>query len=398
MKKILIVGAGFLQRFVIRRAKELGYYVLTVDGNPNAVGFSYADEYAVIDIVDKESCLQYAKNKKIDGVMTAATDYPIVTVAYIADKLQLPGISMETAQLVKNKYLVKKRLIEKNVDDSKQVFQIMRSEDMKAVREQVEYPSMIKPCDGSGSRGVNCCTHKEMFEDMCQSALNNSKSGKVLIESYIEGKEYGVESFVYKGKVYVQAVMKKKMTAAPYYAELGHVLDENMESQLEEKIRTCAEKAIQALGITFGAVNMDMLVTEEDAVHIVDIGARMGGNLIGSHIVPLGTGMDYMGNLIKISVGDEPSFEKEKHCACVATKILALTEGIIKGVPDFEKIAEENQVIIEAHIEKGDVIHSYQTNLDGCGYVVVCDSEATKAEERAEKIKILIDEEIVRES
>ena len=53
---------------------------------------------------------------------------------------------------------------------------------------------------------------------------------------------------------------------------------------------------------------MDVLVTEEGNVHIVDIGARMGGNLIGSHIIPLGTGIDYVANMIKASVREKTDF------------------------------------------------------------------------------------------
>ena len=97
MKKILIIGAGFLQTFVIRKAKEMGYYVFCVDGNPLADGFKFADEYQVIDITDKEKCLQYAQRNDIDGVMTAATDYGVITASYIANALNLRGVSMETA-------------------------------------------------------------------------------------------------------------------------------------------------------------------------------------------------------------------------------------------------------------------------------------------------------------
>ncbi len=85
MKKILIIGAGFLQKFVIKKAKQLGYYVYAVDGNPNAEGFAYADEHECIDIVDKEKCLLYAKKNNIDGVMTAATD--AIPIATVPDKL-----------------------------------------------------------------------------------------------------------------------------------------------------------------------------------------------------------------------------------------------------------------------------------------------------------------------
>jgi phosphoribosylaminoimidazole carboxylase (NCAIR synthetase) len=62
MKRLLVVGAGFLQSFVIKKAKALGYYTLAIDKNPNSKGFSYADEYEAIDIVDQESCLRYAQS------------------------------------------------------------------------------------------------------------------------------------------------------------------------------------------------------------------------------------------------------------------------------------------------------------------------------------------------
>ena len=78
MKKIIILGAGFLQSFVIKRAKQLGYFTIAVDKNPKSIGFQYADEYGIVDIVNPEECLKFAKNKNIDGIMTAATDYGVL--------------------------------------------------------------------------------------------------------------------------------------------------------------------------------------------------------------------------------------------------------------------------------------------------------------------------------
>ena len=112
MKKILVIGAGFLQSFVIKKAKELGYYTLAVDLNPNAEGFEYADEHGVINIVDKEKCLEFAKAHQVDGVLTAATDYGVLTASHIAEKMNLKGINFASATCIKNKFninLLKKR-------------------------------------------------------------------------------------------------------------------------------------------------------------------------------------------------------------------------------------------------------------------------------------------------
>lgn len=129
------------------------------------------------------------------------------------------------------------------------------------------------------------------------------------MEPFINGVEYGVESFVCNGEIHILAVMKKWMTKPPHYAELGHAVPSGLPVEIENKIRGCVAKAIEVLEINFGSVNMDLLLTEEGSVHIVDIGARMGGNLIGSHIIPMGTGVDYIGNIVRASVGDDVSFE-----------------------------------------------------------------------------------------
>ena len=108
MKKILVIGAGYLQAFVIRKAKEMGYITLAVDANPNAVGFKYADKHAVINITDENACLAYAREEKINGVLTAATDYGVLTASYIAKELGLPGLDYEVAKTIKNKYKIRK--------------------------------------------------------------------------------------------------------------------------------------------------------------------------------------------------------------------------------------------------------------------------------------------------
>src|SRR5699024_3409347 len=130
MKKLLIIGAGFLQTFVIKKAKKIGYYTIVVDKNSKTLGVQYADEYAVIDIIDSEACLRYAKEKDIDGVMTAATDYGVLSASYIAQKLGLPGINYESARLIKNKHLVRKLLVEYNIDDVSQYYEITCIEDI----------------------------------------------------------------------------------------------------------------------------------------------------------------------------------------------------------------------------------------------------------------------------
>lgn len=393
MKKILIIGAGFLQSFVIRKAKEMGYETLTVDADPNAVGFRYADKYEIINIVDEKACLSYAQKENIDGVLTAATDYGVLTAAYIADQMNLGGLDYEVAKLIKNKYRVRKCLYEAKVDDTEQAFEVNESTDIAFLCKKLSFPVMVKPCDGSGSRGASRVDNKSQFADACHNAMAASITHRAEVETFIVGREYGAESLIINGKVHVLSIMRKWMTEPPYYAELGHAIPTDLPYEVEERAKCCVERAIKALGINFGSVNMDMLITSEGKIYIIDIGARMGGNMIGSCIIPYGTGIDYMANMIRNAVGDEVDLTPCEHGA-VATRLLAFGDGIVKQLPDFEKIEKEFDVEIYHHLEVDQTVREYHTNLDGCGYIIAKAKNVDTAVQKAEKVLKLIEDTI----
>lgn len=395
MKKILIIGAGFLQSFVIKKARDIGYYTFAIDLNPNSIGFKYADEFSIIDIVDIEKCLNYAKSKNIDGVMTAATDYGVLSAAYIANKLGLPGLDYNIAKKIKDKYKVREILAENKIDGIEQYFEVCNIQDLDRIKNSIKFPVLVKPCDGSGSKAVSKVDNFLDLVDACKKAINASLVGKAFIEDFIYGKEYGIESFVYKGKIYIFDIMKKYMTDHPDYAELGHSLSSSL--NINRYIRKIIKRTLKALKINFGAVNIDVLIDNNKDIYIVDIGARMGGNLIGSHIIPLGTGIDYLGNLIKAAVGDPLDLKPKEVPINVASRILALTPGKIIKLPDFGDMKKKLKVDIYHHINIGDTIREYHNNLDGCGYVLAIADSIEKAEERVEKAKRFIDSSIVRQ-
>ena len=398
MKTLLMLGGGFLQCFVIRKAKAMGYRVHVLDADPNAMGFQLVgkDEHAVINIVDEEACLKYAKEHNVDGVLTAATDFSVLTMSRIAVEMGLPGINYEAAKRIKNKAAVRKCLFDAKADDTGYSFEIDSLNQIPQILHQVKFPVMMKPCDGSGSRGASRVDKAEDFEKACKFAMEGSITHRAVAEPFVEGKEYGVESFVDNGEIHILGVMQKDMTLPPYYAELGHAIPSGLSAAMEDKIRACVTKALKALDVNHGSVNMDLLIGEDGDVHIVDVGARMGGNLIGSHIIPLGTGVDYMGNMIRAAVGDSTDYSLFQEPKPVATKLLALTPGKVKALPDFDQIARQYDVTIEHHLHVGDTIEKYKTNLDGCGYVVATADNVNKAIENAAAAKNAIDQLITR--
>ena len=393
MKKVLIRGAGFLQDFVIKKAKTMGYEVYAVDADPNAIGFKHADHYGVVNIVDEKACLEYARVNNVDGVLTAATDYGVLTAAYVAREMGLPGLKYEVAQLIKNKYQVRKCLYENHVDDTEQAYEVHEDTNIEELAQKIVYPVMVKPCDGSGSRGASRVDKADDLEEACKYAMGGSITHRAEIETFISGKEYGAETLVVNGKAHVLGIMQKWMTSPPYYAELGHAIPTDLKPEVEEKARNCVEKAIKALGVNFGSVNMDMLITEDGKVYIIDIGARMGGNMIGPCIIPYGTGVDYMAAMIQNAVGDSVDL-RVKDKTAVATRLLAFDGGVVKMLPDMKEVEKKYDVEIYHHLEEGMKVNEYHTNLDGCGYIVAKANTQTNARKKTDSVMRLFEQEL----
>lgn len=368
MKRILIVGAGFLQTYIIKKAKKLGYYVIAIDGSPNANGFIFADEHEVIDITDTNKCLLYAKKKNIDGVVTGATDYGVITTAYIAKELNLPGLDLEVATNIKNKYTVSHILMKNDISLMTQLFYIESMDDLKKIKKLIIYPVVVKPVDGSGSRGVHVINSVDNLNKHVMDALSASNSNRALIQDFVDGEEYGADIFVYKNKIIVYGPIGKMMTEKPNCAELGHFYPTKLDV---DKIKKQIIEAIKELKINFGAVNMDFIVDKNQHITIIDIGARSGGNCISSHIIPLAFNDDYIGNLIRISLGVDPIIET-KYCYNVLTRILALNPGVVDFYDEsYKNDRYESNVVYQDHINKGNIIKKYENNLDGMGYVIL---------------------------
>ena len=389
MKKLLVIGAGFLQDFVIRKAVSMGYETLALDANPDSPGFAHAHRYSVIDIVDEKACLEYAERESIDGVITAATDFGVLSAAYIAEHMGLRGIKYNTAKLIKNKYDTGKRLKEHHVDDSAFFYKADTETDIGELAHTITYPVIVKPVDGSGSRGTVKADDPAHFMAACESAMAYSLTKCAVIEPFIEGNEYGVESIVVNGETVVLAVMKKWMTSPPYYAELGHAIPSGLSASVEQRIRDCVCRAVKTLGIDCGPVNMDLILSRDGRINIVDIGARMGGNLIGSNIIPYGTGIDYVGAIICNAVGDPVDLTPHEHSA-VVTRLLTFERGVVHHLPDMNRLEEQYDVEIYHHLKTGMQVNEYHTNLDGCGYVVAKAVTAEEAERKAETVLDII--------
>lgn len=310
MKRLLILGAGSMQLPVIKKAKELGLYTLVADYDPNAVGFQYADQVAIISTNDLDAILSFAKEQQIDGILTTS-DYPVNTVAYVGSQLALPAMSMDVAKICTNKYL--QRELFRTASIKTPFYQLCH--DTTDMTVFADFPYIVKPVDSSASRGVKKVENKEQLVQAFQEALYYSNKKEVLIESYIEGREFSVETFTQNQKTTIVSITEKLTRGEElgYFVEDTHI--EPARITAEENVLISAEvlSAITAIGLDNCPSHTEVKLNSK-GVYVIELACRLGGDYITSDLVPLSTGIDMLGNLIRLSVGEridvKPSISK----------------------------------------------------------------------------------------
>lgn len=387
MKKIMILGASILQLPAIKKAKEMGLEVIAVDMDPNAIGFKEDNIICEeISTIDTPSVLKAAKKHNIDGIMTLASDMPMQTVAVVAKELGLIGISEDTSKKATNKYLMRKALKENNVPIPK-FFKISTLEEYLKVVNNFNEPFIVKPADNSGSRGIDLVDdiqNEKIVREAFEYSQRYSRSGDVLVEEYMTGPEVSVETISVNGNCHVIQITDKLTTGAPYFVEMGHSQPSQLAESIKEEIKIVAKDAVRAVGIKNGPSHTEIKVTK-DGPKIVELGARLGGDNITTHLTPLSTGVDMVESCIRIAMGGKPDLQM-KHNRGSAIRYFDEKIGKIvniMGVCEAKKLIGVNKISILKGI--GENLLPIKSSNDRIGFVIANGENVDEAIETCNK-------------
>jgi len=391
-KRILIIGASILQVPAIKRAKELGMYIGVVDFNPEAVGISFADEFFNVSTIDIEGVCEVAKKFNPDGIMTLATDMPMRSIAAACSALGLPGISPETAVKATDKAEMIKVFEEKGVEHP-WFYVINTPEDFMAIKKKLTFPCIIKPTDNAGSRGVVLVNDESEMEKAYSYSREQSRGGAVICEEFLRGSEVSVEIIAFNGVINVLQVTDKITTGAPHFVEMGHTQPSRLGKANVDAISDLACRAVKAVGIENGPAHVEIMLTE-DGPKMIELGARMGGDCITTHLVPLSTGIDMIKATIETACGTNPDITAKFNKGS-AIRYFDVPSGVIKsieGVEEAEKIEGVKEISFVKNI--GDSVGEIGSSTDRVGFVIAQADSADKAVEICEKaigtIKIIV--------
>lgn len=304
MRKLAIIGASELQEPLIRKAKSMGVETHVFAWAAGDVGEKSADVFYPISIVEKEKILEVCREVGVDGICSIASDLAMITVGYVADALGLVGNTPDAVERSTNKHLMR-AAFERGGDPSPR--SILADADTNLDALDLTYPVIVKPTDRSGSRGIFKLEGPELLSSAVEAALGQSFEKKVLIEEFAGGREYSVEFISYRGDHRFLALTQKFTTGAPHFIETGHLEPAQVNAETLERVKAVVVHALDTLGLKNGASHSELKIDEDGRIRIIEIGGRMGGDFIGSDLVELSTGYDFVRAVAEVALGEKPA-------------------------------------------------------------------------------------------
>lgn len=371
---VFILGAGVMQIPALQIAKELGWTLAAADGNPAAPGASLVDRFFPVDLKDRDGLLETAMKLRAEGgleaVFTAGTDFS-AQVSFLAERLGLPSHSYESASAASDKLKMRAAFAAANLPSPRFVALTLDTDPIRAVG-RLGFPLVVKPADNMGARGCRLAGSEPELLEAVAAALPQSRSGRVIVEEYVEGPEFSIDAIVVDGEIRIRGIADRHIFFEPYFVELGHTMPSSAPAAIQAEVLRVFCAGIRALGLHHGAAKGDMKWSPaRGGAFIGEIAARLSGGYMSGWTYPYASGIEPTREALLLAAGLEPGTSPTDRGWCSAERAFLSIPGRVEsilGLRTAQNLPYVKNLFLRA--EPGDELRFPSNNVEKCGNVI----------------------------
>jgi|InofroStandDraft_1065614.scaffolds.fasta_scaffold16196_3 biotin carboxylase len=345
-KKVLVLAGGFDQIALINELKERGIYVILADYYENPPAKLYADKHYQISTLDEEKIYQVALVENVDIITTACTDQALLTMARVSERLNLPTyISSETALNVTNKTFMKSCFAKNGIPTAKFVLLKNRKTWENEIDKLPEFPLVVKPCDCNSSKGVIRVNQGKELKSAIEEAFELSRSGQVIVEQFIEGREISIDIWLNQENVVVLSISESKKIKESNNDFLIYQSRYPVEEidNYKEQIISIADDIARAFQLSNCPMLIQALIKNGN-IYVIEFSARMGGGTKYKLIENI-SGIDIMKIYVERILGNVGQVVvPKKSSKYIELDYLYTDSGTVTGVVGFEECKKEGLI------------------------------------------------------
>jgi len=371
---------------LVRAARRIGFDVIVFTAHQGERTFAEPDDDPAISVVtvdtyDTEAVFAMARQIHKEVKLLAVIpgwEYCVDVAAETALRLGLPHLSKATASAARNKFLCRERLKAAGLTVPRYTLMHVPA-DAESGAAAVGFPAVFKPTDGGGSmlvRRVNSLLElKKAFEDSSSGILDVDQFvGKsFLLEEFIEGPEYSIEGYVDQGEPHVVAVTEKRLGDAPFFAEMGHIIEAALTADERDAVVKYIEDVARAINLNIGVFHAEARLTRRGPI-LIEINCRLGGGRI-TRLVELAKGVSLPSAMVRSYCAldiPEASIALDKRYGTAGVRFLTAAEGAtmgdVQGLEDIHAMPGCEEV--EIYLRPGETVPALTDFRGRVGHVL----------------------------
>lgn len=392
---LVAVTAGRWQRHGIREARAAGLKVLAIDADPNAEGFTEADQILHIELDDHDAVIHKLRSfdKNIRGAVSFVSEAGMMLAARIREEFDLPGPRTELCRRLIDKAIQRTIWSEKKVPGPRWIT-FRDSQQALSALPRWGYPLIIKPTDSSGSRGVTKVESVvDNIADAVAQAFRFSRSGQIIVEEFMDGTEFTVEVFAANDDIHVLAVTEKKKVEGTRGTVACELATPGRSDEVIMLIADDVVAAFRALGYTEGPGHAEVILKIDGSVGLVEVAGRGGGFMVFDGVVPIVSGVN-IARLTAIQAVGLPVGEISNWKKSAVLRFFPSSPGVLRTFSGFEQANMIEGVEAAPFVKVGEKFHQATVDGDRLGYILSCAATPMRAQALADQAERLIKFEI----
>ncbi|MFG1797626.1 ATP-grasp domain-containing protein [Nocardia sp. NPDC049149] len=373
---LVILGGADGSTSTFRRARELGYRTICVDRRGDAVARPLADEFVQASIRDPQLIAAELDGRTdIAGVLSPASDTGLPAQRWLAQLWRLPDPVAATAVLASQDKSHFRAVCDRLGFPGYGYVAGSADGDLVLRAAALRFPVLVKPLDAQSSRGIQVCADVSDVAAAAREAARYASAGEVIVEEQLAGNHYSAEAFVDAGRIAFVGVSARTLTPAPHFVTTAHRVPADLAAAQQHALIGLLDELVAELGYLRGPLTIDLLIDPAGRLHLIEMGARVGGNGLGE-LVRHAYGVDTVAASIAAATGGAADMVPTRSRAAVSEVLYTDEAGVVADVVGADAAATVPELVeLILFARRGQAVLPYHNAANKLGhFVVVADS------------------------